>query len=181
MLNVDAIQKAIRDESLDGWLFYDHHHRDPLAYRILGLTGNRLPSRRWFYFIPGSGEPRGLVHRVEPQSLDGLPGSKQAYSRWAELRERLTEVVGHSHAIAMQYSPNNAVPYVGMVDSGTVEFVRGLGLDVKTSANLVQLFEARWSDAQLESHLEAGRRMDRIRAAAFDFIRTRLRENTPTT
>ena len=179
MFDLAAVQTAIRGEGLDGWLFYDHHQRDPLAYRILGFDARRTPTRRWFYFIPAAGEPRSLVHRVEPDMLDILPGEKLVYSRWAELRDQLAALTANATKVAMQYSPDNAIPYVGMVDGGTVDFVRGLNIDVQSSANLVQLFEARWSDSQLESHLEAGRRMDRIRAAAFDFIRTRLHDGTP--
>ncbi len=179
MFDLAAVQTAIRGEGLDGWLFYDHHQRDPLAYRILGFDARRTPTRRWFYFIPAAGEPRSLVHRVEPDMLDILPGEKLVYSRWAELRDQLAALTANATKVAMQYSPDNAIPYVGMVDGGTVDFVRGLNIDVQSSANLVQLFEARWSDSQLESHLEAGRRMDRIRGAAFDFIRTRLHDGTP--
>jgi len=180
-MQLESIQQALQAEGLDGWLFYDHHHRDPLAYRILGLSETYSPTRRWFYFIPATGEPRALAHRIEPHSLDALPGRRRLYSRWAELTSELTSLLAGAKVIAMQHSPNNAVPYVGMVDSGTVEFVRSLGLDIRTSANLVQLFEARWSDWQLQSHTEAGRRMDRARAAAFDYIRERLATITPTT
>jgi Xaa-Pro aminopeptidase len=176
----ELIQQALKAEGLDGWLFYDHHRRDPLAYRILGLPDTLNPTRRWFYFIPSAGEPRALAHRIEPYSLDGLPGTRRLYSRWSELTAELTTLLAGARVIAMQYSPNNAVPYVGMVDSGTVEFVRSLGPEVRTSANLVQLFEARWTAAQLQSHLEAGKRMDAARAAAFDFIRHRLQTNAPT-
>ncbi len=179
-MQLDSIQKALAAEGLDGWLFYDHHRRDPLAYRILGLPEALNPTRRWFYFIPASGEPRALAHRIEPHSLDALPGRRRHYSRWSELTAELTDLLAGARVIAMQHSPNNAVPYVGMVDSGTVEFVRSLGPEIRTSANLVQLFEARWTDAQFESHMEAGRRMDRARAAAFQFIRERLRTNAPT-
>jgi Xaa-Pro dipeptidase len=180
-MNLDAIQEALRHNGVDGWLFYDHHRRDPLAYRILGLPSGLNPTRRWFYFIPSQGEPRALAHRIEPHSLNSLPGTRRHYSRWAELSDEITALIAGSRRVAMQYSPNNAVPYVGMVDSGTVEFVRSFGVEVVTSADLVQLFEARWSDAQLEMHLEAGRRMDRIRAAAFDLIRERLASRTPVT
>jgi Xaa-Pro aminopeptidase len=114
------------------------------------------------------------VHRVEPHHLDALPGRKLAYSRWTEQSAELRTLLGGARSIAMQYSPECAVPYVAMVDAGTVELVRSAGVEIRSSADLVQLFEAKWSDAQLESHLEAGRRMDRIRGEAFDIIRQRL-------
>ena len=164
------IQRALRDAQLDGWLFYDHHERDPLAYRILGFRPARHVTRRWYYLIPASGEPRGLVHRIEPNMLDELPGVKTCYASWTLQLEGLRALLTGSRRVAMQYSPNNAVPYVSMVDAGTVELVRSLGVEVATSADLIQHFEARWSEAQLESHLEAGRRVDRVRRAAFDEI-----------
>ena len=166
-MNLAEIQQALRDEQLDGWLFFDHHQRDPLAYRVLGFTPEHTPTRRWYYLIPAHGDPVGLVHRIEPGMLDALPGTKVAYASWTRLLEHLQELLGGRRRVAMQYSPNCAVPYVAMVDAGTVELVRSLGVEVVTSANLVQFFEARWNQQKLESHLEAGRRVDAIRRAAF--------------
>ena len=174
-MHLDEIQKALRDENLDGWLFFDHHERDPLAYRILGLQPGRTITRRWYYLIPAHGEPRGIVHAIESGVLSGLPGDIQIYSSWPTQAEGLKRILAGCRRVAMQYSPNCAIPYVSLVDGGTVELVRGTGVEVLTSANLVQLFEARWSDEQLEMHLEAGRRVDRVRAAAFEKIGTALR------
>lgn len=173
-MKVHAIQTALKAEGLDGWLFYDHHRRDPLAYRILGLSSDLQPTRRWYYFIPATGEPRALCHRIESHNLDVLPGSKQFYSRWSEQRQQLRSLLGDAGVIAMQYSAECALPYISMVDAGTLELVRALGVEIRGSANLVQLFEARWSEKQLAMHLEAGRRMDRIRAEAFALIRERI-------
>jgi Xaa-Pro dipeptidase len=173
-MRLTEIQSALRTEGLDGWLFFDHHGRDPLAYRILGLPETLHATRRWYYFIPAEGEPRGLVHRIESRHLDSLPGSKTQYSRWTEQTLALRELLRSARTIAMQYSPDCAVPYVSMIDAGTLELVRSAGVQVRTSADLVQLFEARWTDEQLASHLEAGRRMDRLRAAAFEHIRSGL-------
>lgn len=170
-MRLDEIQAALREEALDGWLFFDHHRRDPLAYRILGLPETMHVTRRWYYYIPAQGEPRGLVHRIESHHLDTLPGSKTPYSRWTEQTSEVRKLLQGARTIAMQYSPDCAVPYVSMVDGGTMELVRSAGVEVRSSADLVQIFEARWTDAQLESHLEAGRRMDRIRGEAFDLIR----------
>ena len=177
-MNLGEIQAAIQAQRLDGWLFYDHHHRDPLAYRILGLPDDLQPTRRWYYFIPREGEPAALCHRIEPHSLESLPGAKRFYSRWSEQRNELRALLGNARAVAMQYSAECALPYIAMVDAGTIEIVRSFGIEVRGSADLVQQFEARWTDQQLEMHLEAGRRMDRIRAEAFELVRERTRNNT---
>ncbi len=176
---LDEIRAALREEGLDGWLFFDHHQRDPLAYRILRLRPAGPVSRRWYYLIPADGEPRGLVHRIESEVLNGLPGTMSVYSSWAQQVEGLRRLLEGCHAVAMQYSPRCAVPYVSMVDAGTVELVRDTGVEVRGSENLVQYFEARWSAEQLESHLEAGRRVDRIRDDAFARIRERLAAGRP--
>jgi Xaa-Pro aminopeptidase len=171
-MNLDAIQHELRAAGLDGWLFFDHHQRDLLAYRVLGLEPHGHVSRRWYYFIPAHGSPRGLAHRVEPHQLDLLPGEKRLYARWQEQEPALRELLGGAKRVAMQYSPRCAVPYVANVDAGTIELIRSLEVEVVSSAELIQVFEARWTPAQLELHLEAGRRVDRIRAEAFDLIRT---------
>lgn len=166
-MRLAEIQQALREEGLDGWLFFDHHVRDPLAYRVLQFHPERLVSRRWYYLIPAEGEPRSLAHRVEPTMLDSLPGTKAHYSGWAEQANALRTLLGPCRKVAMQYSPNCAVPYVANVDAGTVELIRGLGVEVVTSANLVQTFEATWSQAAYESHKAAGVKVDAIRSAAF--------------
>lgn len=180
-MKIDEIQTALKAEGMDGWLFCDHHRRDPLAYRILGLRDDLQPTRRWYYFIPAVGEPRGLCHRIEPHNLDSLPGSKQFYSRWAEQRDQLKALIGDAKVVAMQYSAECALPYIAMVDAGTVELVRGLGVEVRGSANLVQLFEARWTRRQLDTHFEAAHKMDGIRAQAFALIRERTRNGVSLT
>jgi Xaa-Pro dipeptidase len=174
-MNVNEIQNALRNQKLDGWLFFDHHQRDALAYRVLGLAAARVPTRRWYYFIPAEGEPAGLVHNIEAGMLDPLPGVKARYSSWQEQTSGLRKLLHGRRRIAMQYSPECAIPYVSMVDAGTVELVRGMGVEVLTSADLIQHFEARWSVEALESHLEAGRRVDVIRRQAFEMIGARVR------
>ncbi len=176
-MNVGEIQEALRREKLDGWLFFDHHQRDPLGYRVLGFQPGRHVTRRWYYFIPANGEPKGLVHRIEAGMLDAVPGEKVPYSSWTEQVEGLRRILGGARRVAMQYSPNCAIPYVAMVDAGTVELVRGLGVEVESSAELIQNFEARWTQTALESHLEAGRRVDRVRREAFALIGERTRNS----
>jgi len=174
-MRLTEIQTALREEGLDGWLFFDHHQRDPLAYRVLQFTPGSMVTRRWYYFVPASSEPRGLAHKIEAETLRDLPGEIKLYAGWQELVEGLRGIMGKARLVAMQYSPNCAVPYVAMVDAGTVELVRWMGIDVVTSANLVQLFESRWNQRQLEHHLEAGRRIDKIRADAFAQISSKVR------
>ena len=174
-MNLAEIQEALQREKLDGWLFFDHHERDPLAYRVLGFSPASHVTRRWYYFIPAEGEPLGLVHRIESARLDAVPGEKIRYSSWTEQVDGLRRILGKAKRVAMEYSPECAIPYVAMVDAGTVELVRGLGVDVASSAELIQHFEARWTPAALESHLEAGRRVDRVRAEAFRMIGQRTR------
>jgi Xaa-Pro dipeptidase len=173
-LHIEEIQAALREEHLDGWLFFDHHQRDPLAYRILKLNPKAVATRRWYYFIPAHGEPRGLAHAVEPAALAGLPGDVRKYSSWTAQLDGIRQLVAGSRRIAMQYSPNCAIPYVSLVDGGTLELVRSAGVEIATSANLVQLFEARWTAEQLEMHVEAGLRVDRVRADAFQKIAATL-------
>lgn len=178
-MNLQAIQTELQKAALDGWLFFDHHERDPLAYSILGLRPSGMVSRRWYYFIPARGEPRGLVHQVEPHVLDALPGAKTLYARWQEHEAGLKSLLQGVKRIAMQYSPRCGVPYVANVDAGTVELVRSTGAEVVSSVELIQVFEARWTPAQLDMHLEAGRRVDRIRAEAFDLIKQATRAGRP--
>jgi Xaa-Pro dipeptidase len=179
MPNVKAIQSELRANKIDGWLFYDHHRRDPIANSILHLGGNGLASRRWFYFIPSKGEPRKLVHRIEAEMLDSLAGRKYVYSGWEELHKTLPKLLSGSKTIAMQYSPENNIPYIGLVDAGTVELVRKLKKKVVSSANLVQKFEAAWSEEQLATHLEAGKIIDRVRQDAFSRAASFVHEGKP--
>jgi len=167
-LRIESLQKDLRAAKVDGWLFYDFRGRDPIAHRILGLSAG-MRTRRWFYFIPTKGTPKKLVHKIETQSLADLPGDTLYFSAQEELRGNLKKMLGRSKTVAMQYSPKNAIPYVSMVDAGTIELVKSTGVKVVTSADLVQKHEACWSGEQLESHLAAGRAIDRIVQEAFSF------------
>jgi Xaa-Pro aminopeptidase len=173
-MNLDAIQLALREAGHDGWLFYDHHHRDPIGESILGLDPKAHITRRWYYYIPAQGEPRKLVHRIEQGRLDALPGAKSLYSSWLELAAGLEAMLADSTKIAMQYSPNNAIMYVSMADAGTVEFVRSLGKQIVSSADLVSQFEAVLSEGQIASHTVAQQAIDRILEEGWKEIRRRL-------
>jgi Xaa-Pro dipeptidase len=161
-MDLDALQSALRDAQLDGWLFYDHHNRDPLGYRILGLRENAHVTRRWYYFVPAQGEPKKLVHRIESGRLDTLPGLKKAYSSWQELEAELAAMLTGATKIAMQYSPRNAIMYVSLVDAGTVEVLRELGKQIVSSADLVSQFEAVLTEAQIATHFAAQQKLDPI-------------------
>ena len=174
MPDIAAIQKALRSQKLDGWLFYDILHRDPIAYRVLGLD-HAMAKRRWFYMIPAKGAPRKLVHRIEAGALDSLPGEKMVYAAADELAKNLKRLVGRAKKVAMQYSPKNLIPYISLVDAGTVELIRAQGCKVVSSADLVQQFEAAWTPEQLESHRAAGQAIDRITLAAFVEAAQRVR------
>ncbi len=180
MPQIEAIQTELRASKLDAWLFYDFHHRDPIAERVLGLAGG-MGTRRWFYLIPARGTPRKLVHRIEAAALDTLPGKKFLYAGLDELQRGLERVVAGCGKVAMQYSPRNAIPYISMVDAGTVEQIRSLGCRVASSADLVQKFEASWSADQYASHLEAGHVIDRVTEDAFAYAAASVKNKTPLT
>ena len=168
---VAAIQRALQEmDGLDGWLFYDFRGCDPLAYRVLLLDPERHVTRRWYYWIPATGEPVKLLHRIEPHVLDELPGQAQLYVSWQQQRALLSSLLQDRRRIAMQYSPLNAVPYLARVDAGTIDLIRSFGLDVVTSADLVQRFEAVWTDRQLESHRFATEALRRIVDEAFAHV-----------
>jgi Xaa-Pro dipeptidase len=174
-MELAAIQAALREASLDGWLFYDHHHRDPLAGRILGLRPEAHVTRRWYYFVPAAGDPRKLVHRIEPASLDSLPGTKNEYSSWQELESGVEAMLSGATRISMQYSPRNAILYVSMVDAGTVELVRSFGKEIVSSADLVSQFEAVLTEHQIATHYVAQQKIDDILAAAWPYIGAQVR------
>ena len=173
--DINGIQNDLRAAKLDGWLFYDFRGRDPIAQNILQLPPG-MRTRRWYYFIPTKGTPRKLVHKIETESLAALPGDTLFYAGQEELRKKLRKLLGRAKNVAMQYSPKNAIPYVAMVDAGTIELVRSTGVKVLSSADLVQKYEACWSQAQLESHLAAGGVIDRVVREAFQLAARNVRE-----
>ena len=174
---VSRIQQAIRDQpGLDGWLFYDFRHLDPIAYRVLLLDTSLHVTRRWYYWIPAQGAPIKLQHRIEPHVLDGLPGESRLYVSWREQQTALGSLLHSAKRIAMQYSPMNAIPYLSRVDAGTLDLVRSLQVEVVTSADLVQQFEAVWDERQLASHRVAAEGLRAIVDEAFAWVGTSLGE-----
>lgn len=173
--DINGIQSDLRAAKLGGWLFYDFRGRDPIAQNILQLPPG-MRTRRWYYFVPAKGTPRKLVHKIESESLAALPGETLYYAGQDELRKNLGKLLGRAKTIAMQYSPKNAIPYVAMVDAGTIELVRSVGPKIVSSADLVQKYEACWSEAQLQSHLAAGAVIDRVVREAFELAAKNVRE-----
>ena len=171
-LQIPAVQKALREDGLDAWLLYDFHGSNPIARRLTGLDAQgKLTTRRWYYLIPAEGEPRKLVHAIESFNLDHLPGSKTVYSQRDSLATGLKSILNGAHRVAMEYSPGNAIPYVSRVDAGTVEAVRAAGADVASSGDLIQRFEAIWSDEALQTHRAASDILYSVKDRAFAMIR----------
>jgi Xaa-Pro dipeptidase len=181
-LDIAAVQKALKADALDAWLLYDFHGSNPVSYRLAGMgeTGH-LGTRRWFYLIPQTGEPQALVHAIERYNLDHLPGSKTVYAGREQLHAGLAKLLKGLKRVAMEYSPNNAIPYVSRVDAGTIEMVRSLGVDVASSGDLIQQFEARWDDAAIATHRAASEKLYRIKERAFEEVARRLRSGVATT
>jgi Xaa-Pro dipeptidase len=181
MIDLPALATAIRDQQCDGWLLYDFRNSNILARRVLGFRDDQKGSRRWMYFIPADGPPRKLVHRIETGALDHLPGEATVYLRWQEFEQGVQSLVAGCLRVAMEYAPRNANPYVSRVDAGTVELVRSFGVEVVSSGDLVQRFEALWDDDQWRMHQEAGVHTDAAFAVAWQFIADEVRERGETT
>jgi Xaa-Pro dipeptidase len=182
VFDLGAVQAAIRDAGLDGWLLYDFRGSNVLAQRVVDLAEKKPFSRRWFYFVPATGEPKKLVHAIEPAALDHLPGTKKTvYRRWQDLETGVGELVIGAKRVAMEYSPRNANPYISRVDAGTIELVRTYGVEVVPSGDLIQQFEAVWDDEQERMHYEAAKHCRSAYDVAFDFIRDEIRSKGQTT
>src|SRR5215510_6038306 len=176
-LDVAAVQENLRSEGLDAWLLYDFNGSNPIAARLAGLTnGHHMTTRRWYYLIPSSGAPRALVHAIERHNLDDLPGDKKVYAGREQLAAGLDTLLTGMRRIAMEYSPQGAIPYLSRVDAGTAETIRARGVEIVSSGDLVQRFEAAWTQAQLASHRTASAALYRIKDRAFDTAHAALRD-----
>jgi Xaa-Pro dipeptidase len=173
-MDIAAIQAALREHDIDGWLLYDFRGSNPVARSVIGFDPKQIATRRWFYLIPAKGEPVAFCHAIEPAALKHAPGTTVLYRSWRELEDVLRRHVGGLARVAMEYSPMAAIPYVARVDAGTVELVRSFGPDVVTSADLVQLFESRWTPEQRALHARAAEGCTRAKNEAFDLIRESL-------
>jgi Xaa-Pro aminopeptidase len=177
-LPIEAIQQALAEDHLDGWLLYDFHGSNPIAQRLAELEG-RHTTRRWFYFVPRAGAPRRLVHAIEPATLDAQPGTTRLYAGRRELVEGLAAILTGARTVAMEYSPACAIPYISRVDAGTIEMVRACGVDVTSSGDLVGRFEAAWDETAIATHRTASGALYRIKDQAFALIGERLRAGVP--
>ena len=177
-LDVAAVQQSLKAEGLDGWLLYDFHGSNPIAARLLDTaSGAKMTTRRWFYLVPASGEPRGLVHAIERKTLDALPGEKAVYAGRQQLTAGLATLLTGIKRVAMEYSRNCAIPYISRIDGGTLELVRGHGIEVESSGDLVQRFEAVWDADALATHHAASHALYRIKDRAFELIAKRVRDS----
>lgn len=178
-LSIPEVQRALVEDGVDGWLLYDFQGSNPIAGRLSGLAASGVTAtRRWFYLIPATGEPRGLVHAIERHNLNGLPGTKRPYAGRDKLESGLCDLLQGLRRVAMEYSPGNNIPYISRVDAGTIEAVRQLDVEVVSSGDLVQRFEAVWSADALATHRQASEALHRIKDQAFDLVRDRLVSGT---
>jgi Xaa-Pro aminopeptidase len=178
--DIPAVQKTLAIDGVDGWLLYDFHGSNPIAVKLAGLTGKHT-TRRWYYFIPASGTPQKVVHAIEPFVLDALPGAKTTYAGRLELEQGVAEVLRGSKVIAMEFSPECAIPYLSRVDGGTVDFIRRIGMRIVSSGDLVQRFEAAWDAAQIATHQVASEKLYAIKDRAFEYVGARLVAGEPLT
>jgi len=181
-LDLDAVRTALQADGLDAWLLYDFRGINPIAADVTGVgrQGGHLATRRWYYLIPASGEPRGLVHAIESHSLAHLPGTTQRYAGRQQLIDGLKQLLAGVARVAMEYSPRCAIPYVSRIDAGTIELVRDCGVEVVSSGDLVQRFSAVWSEGQIATHVEASDKLYRIKDRAFDAVARHLRDHVAT-
>jgi len=182
-LDIGAVQTALAADGLDGWLLYDFRGLNPIAADVtaVGRQGGHLATRRWYYLIPAAGEPRGLVHKIERNSLSHLPGSTKQYAGRDQLEAGLRTLLTGIRRVAMEYSPGCAIPYVSRIDAGTVELVRQAGPDVVSSGDLIQRFSAVWDDGAIATHRQASDALYRVKDSAFEAVARRLRDGVLTT
>ncbi len=175
-MNLPALQSALKERGIDAWLLYDFRHMNPIANRIAGISEDRHTTRRWFGLIPAEGDPRWLHSAIEAHVFEGLPGVKTAFVGWRDLEATLSAMLKGHKTVAMEYSPGNAIPYVARVDAGTIELVRSMGVAVVSSADLVQVFEARWGAEGRASHVRAGQHLGEIATLAHGWVRDAVRQ-----
>ena len=171
-IKVSEVQDFLQSQKLDGWLIYDFHHINPIAYELTGLSG--MQTRRWYLFIPSRGEAVALIHQIEKENYPELDVPKMYYVGWRDMEANLSQLLKGSRLVAMEYSPRNSVPYVSKVDAGTLELVKGMGVEVVSSANLVQYFEARWDHDLYQTHKYAAGELMKIKDETFGMVSQKL-------
>jgi Xaa-Pro aminopeptidase len=179
-MDITAIQAALGEEGIDGWLLYDFRGSNPIARSVIGFDDHQIATRRWFYLIPRTGDPVAIQHVIEPNALKGRPGKPALYRSWRELEAVLKTHLSGMKRVAMEHSPGAAIPYVARVDAGTIEMVESAaGVKVVSSADLVQMFESRWTPEQKQLHDQAATNTMLAKDEAFELIRTRLAQGRP--
>lgn len=173
-MNITQIQTALTELNINAWLLYDFRGINPIAQNVAGLAEAHI-TRRWFCLIPAQGEPKWLIHAIETSNFVDVPGSIAHYTGWQELNEKMAVLLADVHSVAMEYSPNAAIPYISRVDAGTLEWIRSFGIEVHTSAELAQRVEARLTEAQAEGHQAAARLVLTAKDEAFAWIGEQLR------
>lgn len=174
---IKSVQKNLSTAGLDGWLLYDFRKNNDLAHKFLEIPNEKLVTRRFFYWIPAKEQPIKIVHRIESSILDHLPGKTIVYSSWKEFENCLAKVLKNSGKVAMEYSPRNAVPYVSKVDAGTVDIIRDCGVEVVSSADLLQEYTSLWTPYQLQTHLAAAEVIEDALNKAWQLIFMRVNQN----
>jgi len=175
MTKIPEIQQRLAEAGLDGWLLFDFQGMNPIAARIAGLPGDAVFSRRWAYWIPAAGQPEWLIHAIELAPFRGRTEQPRSYVRWQSLESELRAMLGDAQRIAMEYSPHCAIPYVSRVDAGTLEMIRGLGVEVVSSADLVQAIEARWTPEQLAGHRKTADSLLAVKDGTFAHVAEALK------
>lgn len=172
---IHSAVQSLNEKKINGWLLYDFRRNNDIACQFLEIPSSELLTRRFFYWIPAVGNPIKVVHTIEENALDHLPGSKNTYHTWQELEQILGKILQGQHTVAMEYSPKNAIPYVSKVDGGTIDMIRSCGCEVVSSADLMQQFIAVWTPEQLKSHLEAAKVLEEAVDKAWKLIFNSIR------
>ncbi len=175
-MEIREIQSRLIEHEIDGWLLYDNHASNRFARELLNIPPHLVITRRFFYWIPAKGEPRKLVHLIESDSLNFLPGVQQLYLSWAQLEQELKLLLGDAKRVAMEYSSMGANPYISVVDAGTIEMVQALNVEVVSSDDLLQHFTSVLTESQIESHLRAASVLEETIANVWEIIAQRLKE-----
>ena len=175
-VSIKEVQEFLKSEGLHGWLLYDFQGLNPIAQRLSPAKG--IVTRRWFLLVPRQGRPVALAHKIEEVAFQGGWYELRTYSGWKALEAELKRLLAGSGALAMEYSPGNAIPYISRVDAGTLEMVRAAGVEVRSSANLVQHFQCRWSEEQLASHREAAKFLINLVPEMFGLVATKVSQGS---
>ena len=177
MKNLQQIQFFLEKFSIDGWLIYDFNHQNLLAYKVLGLDSSKHVKRRFFYFIPREGSPIKVLHKIEAHVLDELEGGSIFYSSWKSLHECLAKILQNVKNVAMEFSTLNNNPYISKVDAGTIDLIRSFGKEVVSSGAFLHYFTSVLDEAQIQSHMRAAQKLEKIANLAFAWILENIQKN----